>query len=143
MRRKEGGDAVIRRTIDRAMVGQIIRYGIVGGSVTALQAAIYWLLAEHFGWHPQLANVAGYICAVVAGYFAHGAITFRDRRSDPAPAARMIRFVAVSLLSLALNALWVWLTVTVLRYPVWAPIPMMAVVTPAVVFVLNRQWVFR
>lgn len=125
------------------MIGQILRYGLVGGGVTALQAAVYWLLAQHLGWHPQIANLAGYMCAVVTGYFAHGAITFKDHDAESASLGRMMRFVAVSLLSLALNAVWVWLMVTVLRYPLWAPIPLMGVVTPGIVFVLNRQWVFR
>lgn len=131
------------RTPDRAMIAQILRYGLVGGGVTALQAAVYWLLAQRAGWHPQLANVAGYGCAVVTGYFAHGAITFKGHQAQGPSLARMLRFMAVSLVSLALNALWVWLTVTVLRYPLWAPVPLMGVVTPGIVFVLNRQWVFR
>ncbi len=129
--------------MDRAMVGQVVRYGLVGGGVTALQAAVYWLLAERSGWHPQLANVAGYICAVVSGYFAHGAITFKGHQGEGPSGTRMMRFIVVSLLSLSLNALWVWLTVTELRYPLWAPIPLMGVVTPGIVFLLNRQWVFR
>ncbi|MCE7796810.1 GtrA family protein [Sphingobium sufflavum] len=136
------------RMIDRAMVWQIARYGVVGGAVTAFQAAVYWALADRLGWHPQVANLAGYACAVVSGYVLHGAITFKGQdgggqESGGGPMARMARFVAVSLLSLALNALWVWLMVAVLRYPVWSPIPLMGVVTPGIVFVLNRQWVFR
>lgn len=131
------------RVMDRAMIGQLLRYGLVGGGVTALQAAVYWLLAQQIGWHPQLANFAGYVCAVVVGYFAHGAITFKGHEGQGPSASRMMRFVAVSLLSLALNALWVWLMVDFLRYPLWSPIPLMGLVTPAIVFVLNRQWVFR
>ncbi len=46
-------------------------------------------------------------------------------------------------MSYALNALWVWLCVTHMRWPEWSPIPAMLFVTPAVVFGLNRQWVFR
>lgn len=125
------------------MLWQLFRYGLVGGGVTALQAAVYWLLAEKGHWNPQLANLAGYGCAVVTGYFAHGAITFRGDEKEGHSAARMARFIAVSLLSLGLNALWVWLTVTVLHGPLWSPIPLMGFVTPIVVFVLNRQWVYR
>ncbi|MET0366207.1 MAG: GtrA family protein, partial [Sphingobium sp.] len=121
------------RAIDRAMLGQLVRYGLVGGGVTALQAAVYWLLAEKLHWHPQLANLAGYVCAVISGYFAHGAITFRETEGAGHSAGRMARFVAVSLLSLALNALWVWLTVSVFRWPLWSPIPLMGFVTPGIV----------
>lgn len=126
-----------------AMVGQILRYGLVGGGVTALQAAVYWLLSARAGWHPQLANFAGYLVAVVTGYLAHGAITFRGHEAEGPAAWRIARFVAVSLVSLALNAFWVWLMTAALHAPLWTPVPLMAVATPALVFVLNRQWVFR
>ncbi|MET0240286.1 MAG: GtrA family protein [Sphingobium sp.] len=124
-------------------MGQIIRYGIVGGAVTGLQVAVYWLLSAMAGVEPQLANVAGYLCAVVTGYFAHGAITFRGHGAGQGGSGRMVRFAAVSLLSLALNALWVWIGVTWLHGPLWGPILPMGLVTPGVVFVLNRQWVYH
>ena len=127
----------------RALLGQLIRYGLTGGFVTAVQAAIYWGLATFVDLHPQLANVAGYLAAVALGYVLHGAITFRGHGGDSSHAARGARFFAVSLLSLALNALWVWLCTEALGWPTWTPIPLMAVATPGVVFTLNRLWVFR
>jgi putative flippase GtrA len=127
----------------RALFWQIVRYGISGVIATAAQAAIYWLLATHASVHPQLANLAGYVAAVIVGYVLHGRFTFRGHGSRERPAERGARFVAVSLLSLALNALWVLLCVTWAGWPTWSPIPAMFLVTPALVFVLNRQWVFR
>lgn len=127
------------------LIGQLVRYAIVGGAVTALQAAIYWLLAGILGWHPQTGNVIGYGAAVVAGYFAHGQFSFpaSDGRRKGGAAGRFLRFWLVSLASLALNALWIWMVVTRAGAPVWAPLPLMMVVTPGLVFLLNRQWVFR
>jgi putative flippase GtrA len=129
--------------MNRAMMGQIVRYGLVGGGTTALQAAVYWLLADKAGFHPQSANFAGWVCALITGYFAHGAITFRGHGREKASMGRLLRFMTVSLFSYALNAFWVWLTVTWGGLPLWAPIPLMGGVTPAFVFVLNRQWVYR
>jgi putative flippase GtrA len=125
------------------LIGQVIRYGLVGGAVTVLQGAVYWLLSARAGWDPQLGNFAGYLAAVTAGFVAHGSFTFRGHDAQSAAPVRLARFVGVSLISLALNAFWVWLTVTALEAPLWAPLPFMAVVTPGIVFVLNRQWVFR
>jgi putative flippase GtrA len=127
----------------QALFWQIVRYGLTGGFVTAVQAAIYWSLAALVHLHPQLANGVGYLAAVVLGFLLHGAFTFRGHGERDRPAARGLRFLLVSLVSLALNALWVWLTVTLCQWPEWAPIPAMMFVTPALVFVLNRQWVFR
>lgn len=127
----------------RALLGQVVRYGVTGVGVTAAQAAVYWMLATWAQVHPQLANVAGYLVAVVLGYILHGAYSFRDHGTRDRPAQRGVRFVAVSLLSLGLNATWVWLCVTRMGWPTWSPIPLMFCVTPALVFTLNRQWVFR
>ena len=127
----------------RALFWQVVRYGLTGLFVTACQAAIYWALATYAGLHVQVANLIGYGAAVVIGYVAHSAFTFRGQRANDGHAARGVKFVAVSLVSYALNALWVWLCVTHMGWPAWSPIPAMLFVTPALVFVLNRQWVFR
>jgi len=127
----------------RALFWQIVRYGLTGVAVTALQATIYWLLATHAGFHVQTANLAGYAVAVGVGYVLHGRFTFRGHGNRDRVATRGAKFVIVSLVSLALNALWVWLCVSVAGWPTWSPIPAMFFVTPALVFVLNRQWVFR
>ncbi len=130
----------------RALALQLLRYALVGFGVTSVQAAIYWLLATHSGVHSQVANFAGYVAAVVLGYFFHGRYTFADPgRSGGAGAhaARGARFVMASLASYGLNALWVWLCVSRAGWPTWTPIPAMIFVTPALVFVINRKWVFR
>ncbi|HWJ71177.1 MAG TPA: GtrA family protein [Sphingobium sp.] len=127
----------------RPMAGQIFRYALTGGFVTALQAAAYWMLAQWAGLHPQFANFLGYLVAVASGFVLHGRFTFRGHGRRDRPVARGLRFAAASLLSLALNAGWVWLCVTRLGWPLWSPVPLMGVVTPAFMFMLNRQWVFR
>ena len=133
----------LKQLRDSALHGQLLRYVLTGGFVTALQAAVYWGLAQWLALHPQLANICGYMVAVATGYVLHGRFTFRGHGTRDQPIAQAIRFMAVSLISLALNAFWVWLTVQALVWPIWSPIPLMAVVTPGLVFILNRQWVFR
>lgn len=133
----------LKQVMNAALHGQLLRYVLTGGFVTALQATVYWALAQKLALHPQLANICGYLVAVATGYLLHGRFTFRGHGKRDQPIAQAVRFMAVSLISLALNAFWVWLTVQVLGWPIWSPIPFMAVVTPGLVFVLNRQWVFR
>lgn len=129
------------------LMAQIATYAIVGLGVTLAQAATYWLLATQAQWHSQLANLAGYLVAVALGYMLHGRFTFRQAKSSPGGwrthRRRSVRFVAVSLLSLALNALWVWICVSALKWPEWTPIPAMIFITPAAIFLLNKKWVFQ
>lgn len=123
---------------------QFLRYAVTGVAITALQAAVYWGLASPGGMNPHLANFFGYLAAVASGYVLHGRFSFRsDTERKTSSGAQAVRFMAVSLLSLAINDRWVWLCVTVLALPLWTPIPLMAIITPALVFVLNRYWVFR
>jgi putative flippase GtrA len=123
------------------MFAQIVRYTITGGLVTALGAAFYWVLATFLGVAPLIANLLAYLVMVSTGYVMHSRWSFRghgDRR-DP---RTTLRFFLVSLVSLALNSLFVWLLTGLLGGPEWWPVLTMLFVTPVIVFALNRQWVF-
>ncbi|MET0248388.1 MAG: GtrA family protein [Sphingobium sp.] len=126
-----------------ALFWQLVRYGVSGLFITACQAAIYWTLATPMALHAQVANGIATIVAVAIGYATHSRFTFRDQRGAGGHAARGVRFIGVSLVSYALNALWVGIFVGWMQWPTWTPIPAMLCVTPGIVFVLNRKWVFR
>jgi putative flippase GtrA len=121
---------------------QLIRFGLVGGFVTALGAGAYWVPATFFRVPPLLANVFGYLVAAGIGYLLHSRISFRGHGSRDNPVQRTGRFVIVSLVSLALNSAFVWILTGPLHGPTWWPVVPMLFVTPLVTFSLNRQWVF-
>lgn len=122
--------------------GQLLRFAITGGLVTLLAVAVYWTLATPLALPPLLANFAGYVAAVASGYVLHSRWSFRGHGTRDAPAAQGGRFVAVSLISLGLNSLWVWSLTGPMGGPTWWPIVPMLLVTPLVTFALNRNWVF-
>jgi putative flippase GtrA len=132
---------------DRAvsqLLGQLIRFGLVGGFVTGLYALVYSPLAGYRIVSPQLANLAGYLVAMVTGYVLHSRWSFRGhgRRDDAARTTG--RFFIVSLVSLGLNALFVFILTDAraLGGPWWWPLIPILFVTPLVTFSLNRLWVF-
>ena len=126
----------------RRLLGQLIRFIISGALVTALGVGVYAIVALVLRWHPQLGNFLAYVIAVATGYVMHSKWSFRDHGADRTHGTR-IRFVTVSIISYALNSLWVWLLFTHLELGRAAPILPMLFVTPVVTFALNRQWVFR
>ena len=126
----------------RAVFGQLIRFVITGGLVTALGVGVYALVAIVLQWHPQIGNVMAYLAAMATGYVMHSRWSFRDHGGERTKATQ-VRFVTVSLISYALNSFWVWLLYTHLDLGRAAPILPMLFVTPIVTFTLNRQWVFR
>ncbi len=126
----------------RTMIRQLTRFIVSGATVTALGVGVYAIVALLFRWNPQLGNFLAYVVAVATGYFMHSKWSFKDHGGARTHATKL-RFAIVSLISYALNSLWVWLLFTHLALGRAAPIVPMLLVTPAVTFTLNRQWVFR
>ena len=128
----------------RTVLGQLIRFGMVGGFVTGLYALVYSPLAKFGIVTPQIANLAGYFVAMVTGYVLHSRWSFRGHGSRDNTARTTSRFFAVSLVSLALNALFVFILTgpNMLAGPWWWPLIPILFVTPLVTFSLNRFWVF-
>jgi putative flippase GtrA len=125
----------------RDVTGQLVRYGLTGGLATIVNIGVYWILAAR-GLDPNLAWAVGYVGAVIVGYVVHSRWSFRGHGRRDNLARTGGRFVAVSLVSFALNQLWVWLLVQYLALPLWSPYPLVLVVTPLIIFSLNRKWVF-
>lgn len=125
-----------------ALIGQLWRYGVSGGLATALSVAVYWAAAVPLGVDPLIANLLGYLVAVVSGYVMHSRWSFRGHGSRDAPVRTTSRFFLVSFVSLGLNSFWVWLLTDYFGvHPNWPVLPMLFV-TPLVTFALYRRWVF-
>lgn len=129
----------------RVMAGQVVRFGLVGGFVTGLYALVYSPLAKYGLTSPQMANFLGYLTAMLTGYFLHSRWSFRGHGKRDNPARTTSRFLIVSLVSYGLNALFVFILTDIRMFggPWWWPLLPILFFTPAVTFVLNRQWVFR
>ena len=126
----------------RAVAMQLARFLVSGAAVTILGVAIYAFVALVLHWHPQLGNFLAYVVAAGTGYVMHSRWSFRDHGADRTHGTK-VRFAVVSVISYALNSFWVWLLYTQLDMHRAVPILPMVFVTPAVTFILNRQWVFR
>jgi len=125
----------------RAVLAQLFRFILTGGFVTLLGVGVYAIVALGLRWHPQAGNLLAYLVAMGTGYFLHSKWSFKGHGSRTQTTG--IKFITVSLISLALNSFWVWLLTEPLGLnPEWPILPMIFV-TPAVTFLLNRQWVFR
>lgn len=127
----------------RELAGQLVRYAITGGLASVFHLGLYWTLAELARVPALIANLIGYVAAVIVGYIVHSRWSFRGHGRRDNLARTGGRFVIVSLVSLGLNSLWVWLFVERLGGSTWWPMPFMLGVTPLVVFWLNRRWVFE
>lgn len=125
---------------NRQLAGQMLRYGVTGIGLAALYAAIYWAGATLLAMPAQLANGAGFVAALIAGYILHSQWSFRGhgRRSGWS----WSRFLVVNFAGYFLNCLWVWLIVDELARPVALSIVPIVTLTPLFTFLLNRRWTF-
>ena len=126
----------------RDLAGQLVRFGLTGGFVTLLGATAYYVPATYLGVPPLIANVFAYLVAAGIGYVMHSRWSFRGHGRRDNMARTTSRFLIVSLVSLALNSMFVWTLTGLLRGPTWWPVVPMVLVTPLVTFSLNRRWVF-
>ncbi len=133
--------SLIARARRSQVLMQVVRFGIVGGLVTALGAGVY-LVAVYSGIAPLLANFLSYLTAMGVGYVLHSRVSFAGHGNRDKPATRTFRFVTVSLISLALNSLFVWVLTGPLAWPLWSPVIPMLFLVPLVTFTLQRRWVF-
>jgi putative flippase GtrA len=124
----------------RELIGQLIRFGLVGLGSTLLYAAVYWPLATYVMW-PVLAVVIAFAVAVTAGFFLHSRWSFKghERTEDKRTKAQ---FFAVQTVGMLMNAAFTWVAVDWLHGPTWWPLIPAVLITPIVTFALNRWWVF-
>ena len=124
------------------LFGQLFRYALTGGFVTALGIGAYLVAATLFDVPPLLANVLAYAICVAVGYVIHSRWSFKGHGRRDNIARTTSRFFIVSLISFALNSLFVWILTGPMHGPDWWPTIPMLFVTPLVTFGLNRKWVF-
>ena len=126
----------------RDLVLQFVRFGITGGFMTLLGVGIYWYCASVMGFAPLFATFIAYVIAIAIGYVAHSQFSFRGHGKRDNHLRTTSRFFAGSMLSYGLNSLWVWILTGLLHGPAWWGIPAMVLVTPVIIFWVNRRWVF-
>lgn len=135
-------DATRKGSEAQEVLMQLVRFGMTGGFVTLLGIGAYLLAAMRFDVAPLLANVLAYALAVATGYVLHSRFSFRGHGRRDNVARTTSRFFIVSMASLGLNSLFVWVLTGPMGGPDWWPTIPMLFVTPLVTFSLNRHWVF-
>ncbi len=126
------------------LLGQLVRFGIVGGLSSVIYSAVYLPLTS-YALPRQLAWVAvfpAFAVAVAFGFFAHSRWSFKDHGSREQGAGQHLKFVAVQGSGMVLNVLFAWILSGLLHQPPWVALVPAITVTPVVTFFLNRQLVF-
>jgi putative flippase GtrA len=126
----------------KATTLQFGRYAVSGLVLTLGNATSYWALTDLGGLDPMISLALTSLVFLVVGYVTHARFTFRSKGDSLHWNVRAIRFLLVRLMGLGVNQLFVLLLVKRLGGQTWWPIITMVFVTPLIVFVLLRSFVY-
>ena len=86
-------------------MAKLLKFALVGCSGSGLNLCLFFLLVDREGMDPTAGAVACFVVAVTWNYFLNSAWTFRAHVKGERPSpARYLRFVAVCLTGLGVNA---------------------------------------
>jgi putative flippase GtrA len=121
---------------------QLVRYGIVGGTVYVSDFATFavtlWAVPGAYLW----ANVAGKSVGALVGFVLHRQFTFSWEHKDNA-ARQLVSYVMLFAFNLALSSLLIFLLVNQAGANAFAAKLLVDVVVIAVAFIASRLWVYR
>jgi putative flippase GtrA len=125
--------------MNRPLFEQALRFGAIGTAASAAHVAIALTLIERASLPVLTANGLAFMVAVLVSYIGNHSWTFtrvgHHERHLP-------RFLAISLVGLALNQAIVFATVTMAGLPYLVGILIVIAVVPVLTFVLSRSWAF-
>ena len=121
------------------MLGQFIRYGMVGITATLIHVLVVFLLVEQGGVAPVLATIPAFLVALGVSYLMNHRWTFLARGGHD---HHFPRYAVVAGLGLGLNVLIMALAVNVLGVPYAWGLAVVIMVVPVSGFLLQRHWSF-
>jgi putative flippase GtrA len=126
----------------RAVLLQLVRYGLAGLAITLAAAGSYWAITDLLHIDPMASY--GIVFLVFSGisYVTHGEFSFRGHGGRDRHHIRMGRFFAINVLGFLVNQAVIWLLVKQLGGPTWWPTIPMVFLTPLLTFALHRRFVY-
>lgn len=119
-------------------IATIARFGMVGIFATAVHALVFLGLSESVALNALYANWIGFSVAFAASLVGHSRWTFNTELTS----RRTIRFLVTAAIGLAANTCFVYLIVDMLEFRPAMALPFIIFVTPALVYIISKYWVF-
>lgn len=118
---------------------QFTKFCAVGAFATALQYGVLVGIIAMFGTNPTLASSIGFVVSAVTNYQLNYHYTFR---SDRTHAQASVRFTAIALIGLGLNAAVMHLGTAIVNIHYLAAQVIASVFVLGWTFFANRRWSF-
>lgn len=130
------------------VVGQYIKFGLIGVLATVVHIGLFITLIEWFQMWEILANLIAYCTAVVVSFLGNSLWTFKAQRYAREKTvsvfrSQLIRFWITSLVGLLLNTIIIFVVIDIWQSPYYYAVALMVTLTPILIFVISKLWVFR
>lgn len=119
----------------------ILKFACVGIIATLTHSIGYLISLEIINSSAQLANLLGFLTALIVSYIGQRKWTFSHKSISNERKAK-IKFLASSILSLLVNSFWVLVTVDWLLLPPEYSVMGIIFLTPIIIFIVLKNWVF-
>lgn len=126
----------------RAVLLQLMRYGLAGLAITLAAAGSYWAITDLARIDPMVSYAIVFLVFSGISYITHGEFSFRGHGDRDRHHIRMGRFFAINVLGFLVNQGFIWLLVKQLGGPTWWPTIPMVFLTPLLTFALHRRFVY-
>lgn len=122
------------------MIGQILRFGAVGGLATMVHMLIGTMLIQS-GQAALVANCAAFAIAFAVSFLGHISFSFGNQTVDPV--AALARFGGVAVLGFGVNQGVLLALLRLTELPAMPDLVVSTTVAAAISFALCRGWAFR
>ncbi len=120
---------------------QLTRFGIVGVSAALVHFGIVVALVELYGLQPLVANVIAFSLAFQLSYWGHRHWTFGGTQQKHRVA--FPRLLLVSSLAFVVNESLFYVLMAQFNLPYMLALLIVLSILPAIVFTVNKLWVFE
>lgn len=118
---------------------QLLKFGIVGGLSTLINSFAFIFFVDVFKIAPLISNFLAFFLAFWVSYWGHSTWTFEHHHHNK---KKFLKFFLVCMVGLGMNTFFVWLLMHVFHKSAYVAILPMIVITPLIVFFINKFWVF-
>jgi putative flippase GtrA len=118
---------------------QMVKFGFVGLSATAIHAAMLFFLVEKLGVGPVLASIPAFLTALAISFLINHHWTFVAKGGY---GRYFSRYAAVSVAGLVLNIAIMYGTVSLMHQSYVVGLGVVIIFVPLISFLLQRCWTF-
>lgn len=95
------------------LIGQLMKFGIVGVIATVIDFGVLTILTELFGVHYLTSAAIGFIISTLFNYIASMRYVFTSRFENNEKYKELFIFMVLSVIGLSLNQFFIWLLVEI------------------------------